>query len=93
MSRLGVCFAMVLMIGLTITEARAQEQLLLKKGTTPKTGVTAKGITPRTPTRSQAVSLNWVSWEEAVELNKKEKKKDPPGCFYLLVWLVQKNGR
>ena len=69
MSRLGVCFAMVLMIGLTITEARAQEQLLLKKGTTPKTGVTAKGITPRTPTRSQAVSLNWVKFESAVIVN------------------------
>ena len=70
-----MCFAMVLMIGLNITVVRAQEQLLLKKGTTPKSGVTAKGLTPRTPVRSQAVTLNWVSWEEAVELNKKEKKK------------------
>ncbi|MDX2067520.1 MAG: DUF255 domain-containing protein [Haliscomenobacter sp.] len=75
MSRLGMCFAVVLMIGINITLASAQEQLLLKKGTTPKSGVTAKGITPRTPVRSQSVTLNWVSWEEAVELNKKEKKK------------------
>lgn len=75
MSRLGMCFAMVLMIGLNSTAVKAQEQLLLKKGTTPKSGVTAKGLTPRTPVRSQAVTLNWVSWEEAVELNKKEKKK------------------
>ena len=73
MSRLGMCIATML-IGLNITTAMAQEQLLSKKITTPKSGLTAKGITPRTP-RSQVVTLNWVSWDEAVELNKKEKKK------------------
>lgn len=78
MSRLRVCLATILMISLNVTMSSAQvqaQQLLQKKGITPKTGVTAKGATPRTPSRSQAVTVNWVTWEEAVELNKKEKKK------------------
>jgi len=75
MSRLGACLAMVMLIGLNLTAAFSQENILNKKGTTPKPGVTAKGIAPRTPTRTQVVSVNWISWEEAIELSKKEKKK------------------
>jgi thioredoxin-related protein len=75
MSRLGLCIAIVLMIGLNIAVISAQEHLLVKKGTTPKSGVTLKGVAQKTPIRNQVVSLNWVSFEEAVELNKKEKKK------------------
>lgn len=76
MSRLGVCLTMITMIALTIGSANAQEQqILVKKGVTPKSGMTAKGMTPRTPTRSQPVAVNWVTWDEAVELNKKDKKK------------------
>jgi len=75
MSRLGACLAMVVLIGLNLTAAFSQENILNKKATTPKPGVTAKGISPRTPTRTQVVSVNWITWEEAIELSKKEKKK------------------
>jgi thioredoxin-related protein len=66
---------MVVLIGLNLTAAFSQENILNKKATTPKPGVTAKGISPRTPTRTQVVSVNWITWEEAIELSKKEKKK------------------
>jgi len=75
MIRLEVCLAIVVLLGLPITAINAQEQLLGKKGITPKSGMNAKGITPRTANRPQATTLNWISWDEAIELNKKEKKK------------------
>jgi thioredoxin-related protein len=66
----------LMVLCLNVASAVAQNTLLNKKGTTPKSGLTAKGLTPRSgAAKAQSVSINWVSWEEAIELNKKEKRK------------------